>query len=265
MNLKNLAREIPYKWRVQSFSKFKPSAQCVAYIDARAVMDLLDEVVSVENWQDKYEVVHNHLFASIGIFAYDKWIWKTDCGVESNIEVEKGEASDAFKRAAVKWGIGRFLYALDIKRVGANKTDDGKKPKPYVIDESGKRVWNLTKYINGLNGKEIPPKKGQNKPKTVSFNQKQARTPKQEEVPENEAQAQGKGVGKPVVDFKIAGKEVSKEKFIQSVFQEAAKWKVDVSKIINNQFNSAEPDDLTTELLLKFAAVVKKQILEKKK
>ena len=45
MNLKDLKKQIPYQWRVQSFSKNKAQAQCVAYIDARDVMNLLDEVV----------------------------------------------------------------------------------------------------------------------------------------------------------------------------------------------------------------------------
>jgi hypothetical protein len=45
INLKDLQKELPFKWRVQSFSKNKPLAQCVAYIDSRNVQELLDEVV----------------------------------------------------------------------------------------------------------------------------------------------------------------------------------------------------------------------------
>lgn len=162
--LKELQKEIPFKWRVQSFSKNKPSAQCVAYIDARDVMKVLDEVVGPENWQDDYKDLGGQIFAGIGIrtsksptrskvdgsFTAEEdtgWVWKWDTGSESNIEKEKGQASDSFKRAAVKWGIGRFLYDLEIEYVTANevKTD---KNYPYVIDEQGKRVWDLTKYIN---------------------------------------------------------------------------------------------------------------------
>lgn len=40
----------------------------------------------------------------------NQWIAKTDCGVESFAEKEKGEASDAFKRAGFNVGIGRELY-----------------------------------------------------------------------------------------------------------------------------------------------------------
>ncbi len=150
MDLKQLKKQIPYQWRVQAFSKNYPSAQCVAYIDSRDVMNLLDEVVGCEKWQSDFKEVKGNVYAGIGIKVNEnEWVWKWDCGSESNIEKEKGEASDSFKRAAVKWGIGRFLYDLEIKVVNANekKTQTN---SPYVIDEQRKRVYNLTKYINTL-------------------------------------------------------------------------------------------------------------------
>jgi hypothetical protein len=149
MELKDLKKKIPYKWRVQSFSKNKPSASCVAYIDARDVMDLLDDVVGAENWQDKYELVGNRLICGIGIRATNgEWIWKYDTGTESPTESEKGQFSDAFKRAAVKWGVGRFLYDLTIQYVTANeKMTEANKRNLYVVDDGGKRVWDITKHI----------------------------------------------------------------------------------------------------------------------
>jgi len=153
MDLKELIKPMVYKWRVQSFSKNKPLASCVAYIDARQVQDRLDEVCGPENWQNEYYTVGNLLFCKIGIKDVDGWVWKSDTGVESNIEKDKGHASDAFKRAAVQWGIGRFLYALDIEYVTANeiKTNNN---FPHVIDDTGKRIWDLTKHINSLNAKK---------------------------------------------------------------------------------------------------------------
>lgn len=147
MDLKQLKKEIPCKWRVQSFSKNKPSAQCVAYIDARQVSDLLDEVVGIENWQVDYKEANGLLMAGIGIKIDNEWVWKWDTGSESNIEKDKGHVSDAFKRAGVQWGIGRFLYSKEIKYVDANekKTQSN---SPYVIDKQGNRVWDLTEYIN---------------------------------------------------------------------------------------------------------------------
>ena len=156
MNLGELKKEISFKWRVQSFSKYKPEATCVAYIDARDVMDLLDEVVGAGVWQDKYYEVKTNLFCSIGILIGDDWVWKTDCGTESNVDKQKGEASDAFKRAAVKWGIGRFLYSKKIVRVPANAKKEGNN-YPHVIDQNGKQVWDLTTFINGPEKKKAKP------------------------------------------------------------------------------------------------------------
>jgi len=150
INLNDLKKVIPYKWRVQSFSKNKAVCSCVAYIDARDVMELLDSVVGAENWQDKYEVINNQLFCSIGIKINNEWIWKQDTGTESQTEKEKGIVSDSFKRSAVKWGIGRFLYDLDIRFIDSNeiKRDNN---YPYPIDKQGKRIYDVTKFINELN------------------------------------------------------------------------------------------------------------------
>ena len=149
MDLKKLKDKIQIRWRVQSFSKNKPTAQCVAYIDARDVMDRLDQVVGEENWQDDYKIVNGSLFAGIGIKVGEEWIWKWDTGTESNIEKEKGQVSDSFKRAGIKWGIGRFLYSLPIHYVKANEIKTNSN-YPYVVDDNGKRIWDLTEHIYSL-------------------------------------------------------------------------------------------------------------------
>ena len=148
MELQKLQGVMPSKWRVQSFSQYKPSAQCVSYIDARDVMDKLDEVVGPENWKDEYKEIAGNLFAGVSIKVDGEWVTKWDTGNESNIEKSKGEVSDSFKRAAVKWGVGRFLYSMPIKNVPANekKTRDN---RPYIVDSNGNRVWNLTEHLNG--------------------------------------------------------------------------------------------------------------------
>jgi hypothetical protein len=147
MKLEELKKEIPHKWRVQSFSKNKPAAQCVAYIDARDVMDLLDEVVGAGNWQSDFKEIGGKIYGGIAILIEGQWVWKWDCGSESKMEAEKGQSSDAFKRAGVKWGIGRFLYEKPIKYLTANAVNTGNN-YPYVVDNQGKRVWDITKFIN---------------------------------------------------------------------------------------------------------------------
>lgn len=101
-----------------------PGGTMLDYIDARQVMDRLDDVVGPDKWQDEYHEVKGNLFCRIGIKIDGEWVWKGDVGKPTAIESIKGEASDAFKRAAVKWGIGRFLYEEE------DDTDSDKKTSP---------------------------------------------------------------------------------------------------------------------------------------
>lgn len=92
--------------------------------DARVDMNILDETVGAENWQREHYECKGNLFCRVGICTRVKidmsgnegdilspdWVWKSDCGTESNTEAQKGEASDSFKRACFNWGIGRELY-----------------------------------------------------------------------------------------------------------------------------------------------------------
>lgn len=82
------------------------------YKDARCDMNILDETVGATNWKKKYDLIDGQLFCTIEIYDEDKkeWVGKQDVGTESNTEAEKGRASDAQKRAAFVWGIGRELY-----------------------------------------------------------------------------------------------------------------------------------------------------------
>lgn len=100
-------------WRPGATTKDKTKCIALAYIDARDVMIRLDEVCGPENWQNKYSHVGQHgVVCEIGIKVGDHWVWKANGAGESAIEAEKGALSDAFKRAAVMWGIGRYLYML---------------------------------------------------------------------------------------------------------------------------------------------------------
>jgi len=162
MELKELKKVIPHKWRVQSTNEY--GSQCVAYVDARDVQDLLDDVCEPQNWQVLYEENKGNLFAKIGIKIGPEWIWKSDCGTESNIEKQKGESSDAFKRAAVMWGVGRFLYSKKILKI-KEVVKVGNKFHPA---KNGKRIWDVNKYCNDMINQPIPtPKleKEEKKPK----------------------------------------------------------------------------------------------------
>jgi len=137
MNLTKLSAEFPkdaVHWRIQG----KPyerqgqfSGMALAYIDARDVMDRLDEVCGPDRWQNQYdETPSGRIVCQIGILAGDNWVWKSDGAGNTAVEGEKGGISDALKRAAVNWGIGRYLYRLDSPWV-----------KCSVNQKNGKTYW----------------------------------------------------------------------------------------------------------------------------
>lgn len=89
--------------------------ELLLYKTSRVDADILDETVGPENWQCEFYEQKGTLFCKVGIDVdrgdgLHEWVWKADAGAPSNMEAQKGEASDAFKRASFKWGIGRELY-----------------------------------------------------------------------------------------------------------------------------------------------------------
>ena len=100
-------------WRVGSTTGDKSKGLALAYIDARDVQDRLDEVCGMENWQCRYALQGQTTICEIGVKIGDEWVWKADGAGSTDVEAEKGSVSDAFKRAAVKWGVGRYLYDVE--------------------------------------------------------------------------------------------------------------------------------------------------------
>jgi hypothetical protein len=103
--------------------KWKPGtvngnrALAMPYIDARCVMERLDDVLGVEGWQDEYEFLPDGSCACrLRLRINGEWVQKMDVGGESEQKDEgdrrKAAVSDALKRAAVKFGVGRYLYSL---------------------------------------------------------------------------------------------------------------------------------------------------------
>jgi len=121
------------KFRVGRKYAQNKRAHMLAYVDARYVQDRLDDTIGTENWSNSFAVIDNTLFCSITInFPDGESVTKSDCGTESNVEKEKGEASDAFKRAAVMLGIGRDLYEIANKfNMHADLNDAGYPPNNW--------------------------------------------------------------------------------------------------------------------------------------
>lgn len=146
-------------WRVGATNKDKTKGMALAYIDARDVMERLDEVVGPGCWQNDYPHANGKTVCRIGILLargvtlgsdyWDGWVWKADGAGDTDHEAEKGALSDAFKRAAVRWGIGRYLYDLDSPWVAIEQ-----RGKSYAIADS-----EYAKLRAVLGGKAPPPRR----------------------------------------------------------------------------------------------------------
>lgn len=103
------------EWRVGKSTQDKTRGMALAYIDARTVADRLDTVCGMDGWQNKYSPAGNgSIVCDIGIMVPGgQWVWKADGAGATDFEAEKGMLSDAFKRAAVRFGIGRYLYGME--------------------------------------------------------------------------------------------------------------------------------------------------------
>lgn len=162
MNFADLASEFPREavhWRVQGQPYERNgtfSAMALAYIDARDVMDRFDEVCGPEGWQAKYEETPSgRVICSIGVQnGGGDWVWKSDGAGSTQVEGEKGGISDALKRAAVVWGVGRYLYRLDAPWVTCAVRHKGSKTywKEWTQDP-----WSKVKKVGYTQPPKEPP------------------------------------------------------------------------------------------------------------
>lgn len=149
MNLAQLKEPFPadrVSWRVGSTNGEKTRGMALAYIDARDVQDRLDTVCGPDNWQCRYALLGATTVCEVGIKVGADWVWKADGAGATDFEGEKGALSDAFKRAAVKWGIGRYLYDVDA---------------PWVAIEGSGKSFKIKSEemakLRGALGKSAPP------------------------------------------------------------------------------------------------------------
>ncbi len=140
--LKELSKPFPEEdilWRIgRSGVKNDRSrwATALAYIDSRAVMDRLDEVMGIDGWEDSLKQCDGGFICGIKLKGEDWEVTKWDGAEPTQFEGFKGMLSGAFKRAVVKIGIGRYLYNL---------------PETFVECSTEKRNdWNYQKDKNGI-------------------------------------------------------------------------------------------------------------------
>ena len=135
------------------------SISLLLYKDARCDQRILDETYGEFNWKKEYREIKGNLFCTVFIKSPEgEWVGKEDVGTESNMESQKGEASDAFKRACFNWGIGRELYTAPTIWIKASDYTPGGKSTydrfgvtEIAYDENG-RICRLS--IDNLNSKK---------------------------------------------------------------------------------------------------------------
>jgi len=170
------------------------------YKDARCDMAILDEMFTPLGWKREHSFFNNKEYCTVSVKGSDgDWISKMDCGTESNTEKEKGQSSDAFKRACVNWGIGRELYTkIDIFFY----TQTEKTPKNTYILKNKRARYSVSKIhvdektrkidyleiVNEAKNRVFEWKDG----KTVfqTENAKQSKEPKESDMPKNKPETQ---------------------------------------------------------------------------
>lgn len=111
--------------RAQQVAKDFSWCSLLLYKNARVDMQILDETFGRFGWKRSHELINGKLYCTVSIYDDEKgqWVSKQDVGVESNTEAEKGQASDAFKRACFNVGIGRELYTAPKIFISLTKDD----------------------------------------------------------------------------------------------------------------------------------------------
>lgn len=137
--------------RVQQVMKDNSGCILLLYKTARTDYNLLDETIGAMNWQCDYKEIKGNLYCYISIYNKDlqQWITKSNCGVESNTEAEKGEASDSLKRAGFVWGIGRELYTAPFTyiRLTSDDFNNSKLKTSFKVKKIGYTNRTITKLV----------------------------------------------------------------------------------------------------------------------
>jgi hypothetical protein len=129
------------EWRIArcGVKNGNPWAFVLAYLTNRAIMDRLDAVVGSFNWRNEYkEAPQGGVMCGLSIRHNGEWVTKWDGAENTQVESVKGGLSDSMKRAAVQWGIGRYLYNLP-KQMYATILPNGQKGEHWQPkDKNGK-------------------------------------------------------------------------------------------------------------------------------
>jgi hypothetical protein len=140
------------EWRVQSVTSTGKMI-VVPYINNRCVMQRFDSAFGPTNWTSEFREITNGFICRLTVHYTDdheavlKTIYREDGASKTNIEPEKGGISDAMKRAAVQFGLGRCLYDYPKVFIECNEK--------YIPDWAQDKLTKLVEWVNLGNFKEV--------------------------------------------------------------------------------------------------------------
>jgi hypothetical protein len=96
------------------------------YVTARTIMNRLDEILGPENWWDDFVPLEHSVICRMTIRLPDGTVLtKCDAGGYAGLadpgDDDKSGFADAFKRTAVKFGVGRYLYRDGVPSFARNE------------------------------------------------------------------------------------------------------------------------------------------------
>ena len=215
------------EWRVGSTNQNKTMGMALAYVTNRAIQQRLDDVVGPMNWKNEYKMWDSKSqLCGISIYCEERkeWITKWDGAGQTDFEAIKGGLSDAMKRAAYQWGIGRYLYNLPaqwcpIEQAGKSYRLTGTPNLP---------AWALpSDYVANNAPKQNNPPQGENV-------QQQNSQPQAKNQPQN-GQKGGKGK-------RLSDKQIDRAK---AKMRDAGQSVESVQLWIEKKFNKTDMYDLT--------------------
>lgn len=137
------------KWKPDHAAPDGKGFICVPYLDGDQVRGRLNQVLGAK-WQSRLTKHEDRTLCIISVFIDGEWVDREDVGTKTSIEKEKGETTDAIKRAAKNWGVGEYINDIPnvtlplIRANGKNfPATLGANPIPLQGDD-------LSNYINTL-------------------------------------------------------------------------------------------------------------------
>ncbi len=106
------------EWKPGATTRDKTKGLAMAYLTSRAVQQRFDDVCGPADWRNEFaEGPGGGVLCGISVRVDrpdgpPEWVTKWDGADNSQVEAVKGGLSGATKRAAVQWGVGRYLYDL---------------------------------------------------------------------------------------------------------------------------------------------------------